>query len=88
MSTVATGSDEPKGSKPSGHLPTPKMRRGGKSYFAEVLREMKKVSWPTKSETNRLFGVVMMVTIMLVVVLSTLGWLFGLIIDYVTRGQI
>jgi preprotein translocase SecE subunit len=63
------------------------MRRGFKTFLAEVGREMKKVSWPTKSETNRLFGVVMMVTVLLVSVLSGLGWLFGLVVDFVTKGQ-
>jgi preprotein translocase SecE subunit len=63
------------------------MRRGLKTYIAEVGREMKKVSWPSRHETNRLFGVVMMVTIILVAILSGLGWLFGLIVDFVTKGQ-
>jgi len=83
MSTVATGSDEPKGPRPTSSVPTPKMRRGMKTYFSEVGREMKKVSWPTRHETNRLFGVVMAVTVLLVAVLSSLGWLFDMVVQFV-----
>lgn len=88
MFTVATGSDEPQKPKTSGSLPTPKMRRGLKSFLADVGREMKKVNWPTKGETNRLTGVVLVVCAALVAILTGLGWFFGLFIDFVTKGKI
>jgi preprotein translocase subunit SecE len=64
------------------------MRRGLKSFLADVGREMKKVSWPSKSETNRLTGVVLIVCLSLVVILTGLGWMFSLIIDFVTKGPV
>ena len=88
MFTVASGSDEPsKTPRPAGgSIPTPKARRGPKTFLAETLREMKKVNWPTKSETNRLTGVVLAVCLLLTVVLSALGYLFGIVIDFLTKG--
>lgn len=88
MFTVAAGSDEPNKQRPAGSLPTPKMRRGFKSFFADVIREMKKVNWPTKAETNRLTGVVLIVCAALVAILTALGWFFGLVVDFVTKGRI
>jgi len=49
---------------------------------------MKKVTWPTRSETNRLTGVVLAVTILCVTVLTVLGLLFGTIIDLLTKGTV
>jgi preprotein translocase subunit SecE len=88
MFTVASGSDEPGRPRPAGSLPTPKLRRGLKSFLNDVLREMKKVSWPTKHETNRLTGVVLIVCIVLVTMLTTLGMLFSLLVDFITRGTV
>ncbi|MEZ0327699.1 MAG: preprotein translocase subunit SecE [Fimbriimonas sp.] len=88
MFTVASGSDEPNRPRPASSLPTPKIRRGLKSFFQDVIREMKKVTWPTKPETNRLTGVVLVVCTGLVVILSVLGELFHLIIQFVTKGTV
>jgi preprotein translocase SecE subunit len=63
------------------------MRRGVKSFLTDTLREMKKVNWPTKPETNRLTGVVLVVCLGLVVILSGLGWIFGLILGFITTGR-
>jgi preprotein translocase SecE subunit len=89
MFTVASGSDEPnKTPRPAGgSIPTPKARRGLKTFFAEVLREMKKVNWPSRPETNRLTGVVLTVCLILVVVLSVLGFAFDQIIRGITKGN-
>ena len=87
MFTVASGNEEPnKTPRPAGSLPTPKIRRGLKTFFAETIREMRKVNWPNRSETNRLTGVVLVVCFMVVVFLSVAGLLFGTIIDFVARG--
>ncbi|HSI73423.1 MAG TPA: preprotein translocase subunit SecE [Fimbriimonas sp.] len=93
MFTVASGSDEPSRGeqnrpKPASSLPTPKLRRGLKSFLADVVREMKKVSWPSKAETNRLTGVVLIVCLALVAILTGLGWLFELIINFITKGPV
>jgi preprotein translocase subunit SecE len=90
MFTVASGSDEPKPVKPqTPPAPTKNLkRRGLKGYFADVGREMKKVTWPTRHETNRLTGVVLIVCAMLVAILSVLGFVFEQVIDLVTKGQL
>jgi preprotein translocase subunit SecE len=71
-----------------GGVPTPKMSRGPKTFLKEVGRELKKVSWPTKAETNRLTGVVLVVCVIAAGILSGLGFLFGLIIDFITKGRV
>ena len=86
MFTVAAGSDEPKQPRTGGAPPTPKMRRGLKTYLSEVGREMKKVSWPTKKETNRLTGVVMIVCLIVMVILLALGRVFEFLIDLISKG--
>lgn len=90
MMKVASGSDEPKGPKPSTSLPTPKISksRGVKGFFTDLGREMKKVTWPTRQETNRLTGVVLVVCLLLVGVLSALGYVFEILINLITRGTV
>lgn len=80
------GGGEP--GKKAGSLPIPKSRRGIKGFFSEVQREMKKVSWPSKAETNRLTYVVLAVCGLLVVVLTSMGYVFGIIIDLITKGRL
>lgn len=81
MSNPTSGSTGAEGS-----LPLPKSRRGLKGFYHEVVREMKKVNWPTKLETNRLTGVVLAVTIMCVVILTALGFIFSSFINLITKG--
>gem|GEM_PF-312332 len=76
------------GGRPRGSLPVPKSKRGVKGFFKEVGRELKKVSWPTKAETNRLTGVVLAVCVLVVIILSTLGAVFGAVIDLITKGRV
>lgn len=85
MATATTG---PTGGDSGGNLPIPKSRRGIKGFISEVSREMKKVSWPTKSETNRLTGVVMAVTILCVVILTGLSIIFATLVNLLTRGSV
>jgi preprotein translocase SecE subunit len=82
MATATTGSSGGEG----GNLPIPKSRRGIKGFINEVVRELKKVNWPTKAETNRLTGVVMAVTFMSVLILTAMGFLFEVIINFITKG--
>lgn len=96
MSNSGQSPDESKGPnkapaqapRSKGGVPTPKMSRGPKTFLKEVGRELKKVSWPTKAETNRLTGVVLVVCVIAAGILSGLGFLFGLIIDFVTKGRV
>jgi preprotein translocase SecE subunit len=96
MTNTAQQPEEPNGGKSKGQdapkskggLPTPKLNRGPKQFYNEVVREMKKVSWPTRAETNRLTMVVLTVCLLVGAILSGLGFLFGLIIDLLTTGRI
>ena len=54
-------------------IPLPKIKRGGRAFLPGVKRELKKVSWPTIKETNRLFGVVLAVCLLLIVVMAVIG---------------
>jgi preprotein translocase SecE subunit len=49
---------------------------------------MKKVSWPTKSETNRLTGVVLAVCGLVVAILTAMSYAFETITNLITRGSI
>ena len=87
MFTVATGQDEPRNTR-GGTVPTPRSRRGVKGFFAEVGREMRKVSWPSRHETLRLSGVVLALCIMVTVYLSVLGYVFDMFVNLMTKGRV
>lgn len=78
--------NEPSGGRRGGGVPVPRSKRGLKGFLAEVQREMKKVSWPTRTETNRLTIMVLSVCVMLVAFISALGFVFGFVIDIITKG--
>jgi preprotein translocase SecE subunit len=78
--------EEPR--KPQGSLPIPRSKRGVKGFFSEVVREMKKVSWPTVKETNRLTGVVLAVCLLIGSIMILMGSAFGALIDFMTKGKI
>ena len=82
MATNETSTDTPRGS-----LPIPKSRRGAKGFLADVMREMKKVSWPTRPETNRLTGVVLAVCIMGVIMLTVMSIVFEHLVNLITKGS-
>lgn len=63
----------------------PKSKRGPKSFFEGVKRELRKVTWPTYKETNRLFGVVVVVCLLLTVVMAGLGFVFDSLIGIITK---
>ncbi len=87
MSTGTTGTGAGEGGS-GGGVPLPKSRRGVKGFFKEVGREMKKVNWPTKKETNRLTGVVMGVTLLCVAILTGMGKVFETLVNLITKGNI
>lgn len=72
--------------KPSGSLPVPKMRRGVKSYFKDVQREMKHVTWPTKQETTRLTGVVLGICFLVTILLTLLSLGIDFVLQAILRG--
>ena len=69
--------------KPS--TPLPKPGRGGlKGYFGDVMRELKKVQWPTPRETTRLTGVVIAVCGICLVVISAMSFIMGSLVEMLT----
>jgi preprotein translocase SecE subunit len=74
------------GKTPTAAVPIPRSKRGFKGFVTEVGREMKKVSWPTKAETNRLTGVVFAVCFILAVVLMVMSYAFDTLISILTKG--
>lgn len=70
----------------AGGVPLPKSKRGLRGFFAEVGREMKKVTWPTRQETTRLTGVVLVVCVATIALLYVLTTVFHTILQLLTRG--
>lgn len=70
-------SEKTSGPKPASNLPVPKMRRGVKGFYRDVVREMKHVTWPKPQETSRLTGVVLAVCVMIVTMLYFATFIFG-----------
>lgn len=66
----------------------PKSRRGFKGFLSEVQREIKKVSWPTPKETNRLTGIVLAVCALIVGILAALSFISENFVDLVTKGKV
>lgn len=73
---------------PGGGVPLPTSKRGFKGFLAEVGRELKKVSWPSKTETNRLTGVVLAVCFLVVLVLTGLNYFWATVISLLTKGTV
>lgn len=71
----------------AGSLPTPKMRRGLKGFFAETARELKKVTWPPYKEVNRLTGVVLGVCALVVITLTVMSLVVGTGISALSQGK-
>lgn len=78
-------SETPKATKP-GSVPVPKMRRGLKGFYKDVVREMKHVTWPRPQETTRLTGVVLAVCAMIVVLLMLATFVFGEIVRAIVHA--
>jgi preprotein translocase subunit SecE len=51
-------------------------------YFREVRGEVRKVTWPTRSEGVRLTGIVLLVTAVMTVILYSFDWLFAAILKW------
>ena len=66
----------------------PSSRRGVKGYFAETMRELRKVSWPTRKETTRLTGIVLTVCTGMAMMLLALQYAFGVVIDILEKGHL
>jgi preprotein translocase SecE subunit len=85
--------DDPKPVRPdqpkmATSLPTPKMKRGLKGFLNDVSREMKKVAWPSRAETNRLTFVVLTLVVSIAVMVSLMGWASEVIVALITKGRV
>lgn len=78
--------DRPKAPQAASSLPLPRMKRGIKGFYRDIVAEMKKVNWPTRQETVRLSGVVLAVCLMVIVILYLLTLVFGALFDVFFRG--
>lgn len=80
-------SEKTKAPKATGNLPVPKMRRGVKGFYRDVVREMKHVTWPKPQETTRLTGVVLAVCVMIVAMLYFATFIFGQVLTAIITGR-
>lgn len=76
----------PAGPQAPSSIPLPRSKRGFKQYWVDVGREMKKVTWPPHSETNRLTGVVIAVCGLLILILLVFHLFFKTIVDLLTHA--
>jgi preprotein translocase SecE subunit len=70
-----------------GAIATPTMKRGLKGFFADTKREMKKVNWPTRGETNRLTFVVLALVIVVATMLSVSSWIADSLVTIILKGH-
>lgn len=78
------GSGQPQ-PKPGG-VATPDTKRGIGSFFGDVQREMKKVSWPTPNETTRLTSTVIGVCLLVAAVLFVFSFTIEKFFDLILLG--
>lgn len=67
---------------PAGKVPVPDMRRGIRGFFEDVKRELKRVIWPSRSDTVRLTGTVLIVCVLFILYLWTVGYIVDVIIKF------
>ena len=68
--------------------PMPKMKGGLRKYFREVGVEMRRVIWPTRTETLRLTIMVLFVCVFFVLYLYVASELVNLIITVLESGKV
>ena len=66
----------------------PRSKRGLKSFFNDVGRELKKVDWPTVPETHRLTAIVLTVCGVVVALLTVLSYFFEIFVGFLTKGSL
>lgn len=67
-------------------VPVPKMKRGVRGFYKDVVREMKHVTWPKPQETTRLTGVVLAVCVLIIVLLQFATFVFGWVVRSIVSG--
>jgi preprotein translocase subunit SecE len=81
-------SETPKAAKLPTGVPVPKMKRGVKGFYKDIVREMKHVTWPTPKETTRLTGIVLAICTMIVLLLMVATFLFGTLLRLIVQGAV
>jgi preprotein translocase SecE subunit len=61
--------------------------RGLKSFYGDVMREMKQVTWPNRKETTRLTGNVLSICALIGIGLWGLSSIFELIVTQLILGN-
>ena len=71
-----------------GAVPLPKSKRGIKAFFVDVVRELKKVTWPKPSETNRMTGIVIAVCALVVLLLTVMSLVVDTVLKILNTGTV
>jgi len=56
--------------------------RRGREFLSESLFELRKVVWPTRQETWRITGVVLLVVMIISLILALFDWLISIVIKW------
>lgn len=64
----------------------PKVNRGFKHFWTEVVRELKKVNWPSRRETTRLTGVVLAVCVLISAILYGMSFVAATLLQILQKG--
>ena len=56
--------------------------RQGREFLSESLFELRKVVWPTRQETWRITGVVLLVVLIISLILAAFDWVISLLIKW------
>lgn len=52
-------------------------------YFKQTVAELKKVTWPSREETFRLSGIVLVTVVVMSVLLGVVDWFFAWIVSLI-----
>ncbi|MCG9895558.1 MAG: preprotein translocase subunit SecE [Fimbriimonadaceae bacterium] len=78
---------EPAAPKAGSIATLPKMRRGLKGFYQDLIVEMRKVSWPTPKDSTRMSGMVLGVCGLVVLILFGISTGFEILWSIVMGGN-
>jgi preprotein translocase subunit SecE len=83
VAKAKTATNRPRG----GAAPPPRAERS--NYFAEVVQELRKVSWPTRSELIRMTQIVITTVILLALIIGAADLVLSILVKqlYVQSGS-
>jgi preprotein translocase subunit SecE len=56
-------------------------------YFRQTWVELKKTTWPSRSEGAKLTGIVLAVTVTMSLLLGLIDWLFSLLFSFLVKSS-